>query len=59
MIEEIIITGKTFFPNQFDIINGSYLERLDDGDIVLKKGSIVTEEMPYLVVIQITDTVVM
>ena len=37
MIEEIIITGKTFFPNQFDIINGSYLERLDDGDIVLKK----------------------
>ena len=37
MSEEITITGKTFFPSQFEAINGHYLKTLENGDIVLKK----------------------
>lgn len=37
MIDEITITGTTFFADQFDKIIGAYLENLEDGAIVLKK----------------------
>ena len=37
MTNEITITGKSFFADEFDKIIGVFLEKLEDGDIVLKK----------------------
>jgi len=35
--EEIIITGKAFFTNYVDEMFSVFLERLNDGDIVIRK----------------------